>query len=183
MARASTRKDTASEVAPSSAPVIREARSDEAEALAEIQRDASVAAFAHIFPPAQYPFPMDDVRERWRSALADPDTAVLVAVVEGRPIGLAGYRIDWLDGLYVAPDYWGRGIGLALHDRVLDEVDAAGSARCHLWVLEENHRARRFYERLGWRENGETRVVPFPPNPIDVGYTIDLEFERGSDET
>ena len=42
-------------------------------------------------------------------------------------------------------------------------------------VLEHNDRARRFYERLGWRENGETRVVPFPPNPIDVGYTIDLE--------
>ena len=30
-------------------------------------------------------------------------------------------------------------------------------------------------EVLGWRENGDTRVVPFPPNPIDVGYTIELE--------
>ena len=40
-----------------------------------------------------------------------------------------------------------------------------------LWVLEENHRARRFYEKRGWRLNGETRVVPYPPNPLDVGYT------------
>jgi hypothetical protein len=30
-------------------------------------------------------------------------------------------------------------------------------------------------EMLGWRENGGTQVVPFPPNPIDVGYTIELE--------
>jgi len=41
-------------------------------------------------------------------------------------------------------------------------------------VLEENARARRFYERRGWQENGRTRVVPFPPNPLDVGYTLDF---------
>ena len=49
-----------------------------------------------------------------------------------------------------------------------------GSVRCHLWVLEDNARARRFYERRGWEENGETRVVEFPPNPLDVGYTLDF---------
>ena len=155
--------------------MIRDARSDEAEALAQIQRDASLAAFAHIFPPDLYPFPMDDVRERWAAALADPDASVLVATLDGRPVGLAGYRPEWLDGLYVAPDQWGRGIGRDLHDQVLDRLRRRASPCCHLWVLEHNDRARRFYERLGWRENGETRVVPFPPNPIDVGYTIDLE--------
>jgi hypothetical protein len=41
-------------------------------------------------------------------------------------------------------------------------------------VLEDNARARRFYERHGWQENGETRVVPFPPNPLDVGYLLDF---------
>jgi hypothetical protein len=49
-----------------------------------------------------------------------------------------------------------------------------GSAQIHLWVLEENARARRFYERRSWQENGRTRVVPFPPNPLDVGYTLDF---------
>jgi hypothetical protein len=41
-------------------------------------------------------------------------------------------------------------------------------------VLEHNDRARRFYERLGWAENGTSRVVPFPPKPIDLGYSIVL---------
>jgi GNAT superfamily N-acetyltransferase len=154
--------------------VIREARPDEAEALAEVQRDACLVALPHIFPPDLYPFPMDDVRERWVVALADPDMSVVVAEVDGRPVGLAGYRSDWLDGLYVLPGHWGRGIGLALHDAALARMREHGSDRCHLWVLERNHRARRFYERHGWHENGETRVVPFPPNPVDVGYTIDL---------
>jgi hypothetical protein len=38
----------------------------------------------------------------------------------------------------------------------------------------ENARARRFYEKRGWRLNGNERVVPFPPHPLDVGYSIDL---------
>jgi GNAT superfamily N-acetyltransferase len=129
----------------------------------------------HIFPPDLYPFPMDDVRERWATALGDPGVSVLVAELDARPVGLAGFRDDWLDGLYVAPAYWARGIGRELHDQVLDRLRSRGSPRCHLWVLEHNDRARRFYERHGWCENGQTRAVPFPPYPIDVGYTIELE--------
>jgi GNAT superfamily N-acetyltransferase len=153
--------------------VIREARPDEAEALAAVQRDASLAALAHIFPPERYPFPLEAVRERWRDALADPAAAVFVA--EGAALlGVAACRREWLDGLYVVPASWGDGVGRRLHDEVLARLRSGGSKRCHLWVLEHNDRARRFYKRLGWQENGETRVVPFPPHPIDVGYTIDL---------
>lgn len=154
--------------------MIREASPDEAEALAAVQRDASLAALAHIFPPELYPYPIAEIRQRWRDALADPAMAVLVAEESATTIGVAGYRAEWLDGLYVEPSWWSRGIGRTLHDEVLNRLHNRGSARCHLWVLEHNDRARRFYERLGWRENGDTRVVPFPPNPIDVGYTIEL---------
>lgn len=154
--------------------MIREARRDEAETLAAIQQAASLAALAHIFPPERYPFPVDAVRERWRNALADPGLTVLVAERDGEVAGVAACRPEWLDGLYVVPASWGEGVGWRLHDEVLARLRAGGSTSCHLWVLEHNDRARRFYERLGWRENGETRAVPFPPHPIDVGYTIAL---------
>jgi RimJ/RimL family protein N-acetyltransferase len=154
---------------------IRPADQSDAETLAEIQRAASLAALAHIFPPDRYPFPLEEVRGRWREAVADPGIRVVVAEEGGRALGLAGVRRDWLDGLYVVPEAWGSGLGRDLHDHALSLVADLGSRRCHLWVLEHNERARRFYERLGWRENGDTRVVPFPPNPIDVGYTIDLD--------
>jgi putative acetyltransferase len=153
--------------------LIREARPDEAETLAEIQRDASLAAYAHIFPPELYPYPFDAVRERWEAALADPELTVLV-YEDPEPVGVAGCRVEWLDGLYVLPEWWGRGAGRALHDEVLARLRAVGCERCHLWVLEHNDRARRLYERLGWRENSDTRIVPFPPKPIDVGYSIEL---------
>lgn len=152
--------------------MIREARADEAEALAAIQRDASLAANAHIFPPDLYPFPTAEIVERWRDSLADNAVTVLVHEEAGSTVGVAGSRAEWLDGLYVLPEWWSHGVGRSLHDEVLERQRTAGSQRCHLWVLERNDRARRFYERLGWTENGDTRVVPFPPHPLDVGYSI-----------
>lgn len=153
--------------------MIRDARPDEADELAAIQREASLAAYSHIFPPELYPFPTEAVWDRWREALADPELEVLVAD-EGRAAGVVMSRPEWLDGLYVRPEWWSRGLGRALHDEVLVRQRSAGSTICNLWVLEANDRARRFYERLGWQENGTTREVPFPPNPIDVGYSIAL---------
>jgi GNAT superfamily N-acetyltransferase len=154
--------------------VIREARPDEAATLAAIQRDASLAALAHIFPPELYAYPLDDVARRWQDSLTDEEITVLVAEEDGSVTGVAGCRSEWLDGLYVLPQWWSRGVGRSLHDEVLERLRGAACERCHLWVLEHNDRARTFYERLGWAENGDSRVVPYPPNPIDVGYSITL---------
>jgi GNAT superfamily N-acetyltransferase len=142
--------------------------------LAGLQERASVAAFAHIFPPERFPFPRDAVHERWAQAIEDPAAHVLVAERAEEAVGVALARPEWLEGLYVAPEWWGKGVADELHARALEVVRELGSAQIHLWVLEENARARRFYERRGWRENGQTRVVPFPPNPLDVGYTLDF---------
>ncbi len=79
----------------------------------------------------------------------------------------------WLHGFYVLPEWWGSGVADELHDAALAELGSCREVR--LWTLEENHRARRFYEKRGWRPNGETRVVPFPPHPLDVGYTFRRE--------
>jgi GNAT superfamily N-acetyltransferase len=148
--------------------------STEATLLAELQERASVAAFPHVFPPERFPFPREAVHERWAEALEDPAATVLVSERDEEPVGVALVRPDWLEGLYVVPEWWGKGVGDELHDRALEIVRDLGSAQIHLWVLEANARARRFYERRGWLENGQTRVVPFPPNPLDIGYTLDF---------
>ena len=89
-------------------------------------------------------------------------------------MGVAAIRSGWLDGLYVVPECWGSAVATRLHDAALDHCRSLGDDECRLWVLEENARARRFYERRGWELDGTTRVVPFPPNPLDVGYRIRL---------
>jgi putative acetyltransferase len=145
--------------------VIRASGREEAEAHFAVQRAACVDSFAHIFPPELYPFPDGAIRERWRNATG----TVLVDERDGAVVGVVLVEGCWLHGFYVRPEHWGTGVARELHDAALAEL--ADCPEVKLWVLEENHRARRFYEREGWRSNGETRVVPYPPSPLDVGYS------------
>jgi GNAT superfamily N-acetyltransferase len=62
-------------------------------------------------------------------------------------VGFAAATGRELDGLYVLPRESGAGIGSAL-------LTAVGDVR-RLWVLEDNHAARDWYERRGWRNSGE----------------------------
>jgi GNAT superfamily N-acetyltransferase len=146
--------------------VIRPSGRDEAETHFALQRAASLEGFAHVFPPDLYPFPDEDVRRRWREFTG----TVLLAERDGRAVGVAAFEACWLHGLYVAPEAWGTGVASALHDAALETMPDCPEFQ--LWTLSDNGRARRFYERRGWRLNGKTRVVPFPPNPLDVGYSL-----------
>jgi GNAT superfamily N-acetyltransferase len=83
-----------------------------------------------------------------------------VAELDGAPIGIAhsgvdddGRRLLWI--LYLLAAHHGSGAGQALLDAVVDDGPAS------LWVLEENPRARAFYERNGFRADGERRPTGF----------------------
>ena len=153
---------------------VRPARLDEAEALLRVQRDASVVAFAHIFPPERYAFPEEDVLANWRAALAGDATEVHVAEVEGDVVGCVSLGAGFLSTLYVVPAQQGTGVGTALHDLALERLRLQGNDVARLWTLEENWNGRRYYEQRGWSLTEETRVVPFPPRPIDVQYAKTL---------
>ena len=154
--------------------MIREARAAEVETLLAIQRSACTVAFAHIFPPERYPFPDDLVRTEWQRSLGDQDVETFVAEVGGEPIGSVSIGGNFLRTLYVLPAHWRTGVGTALHDHALERLRARGCTRARLWTLEENWNARRYYEKRDWTLTPETRVVPYPPNPIDVQYAKDL---------
>jgi putative acetyltransferase len=157
------------------AATIRDSGPAEAETLFAIQKAASLAGLAHVFPPERFPYPDAEIRARWREA----GGRVFVAEHAGRAAGLAAVDGCWLNGLYVVPEEWGSGVAGALHDAAVAEI-AATHDEAKLWCLEENHRARRFYEKRGWRPNGERRAVPFPPHPLDVGYSLDLRSRDSS---
>lgn len=151
--------------------MIRPARPDDLETLLRVQRAAAVGAFAHVFPPDEYPFPDDEIRATWARVLVDPTIESYVAEQDGGVVGSVSIGSGFLRTLYVVPEWQGTGVGSALHDHALERLRAQGETEAKLWTLEENHAARRFYERRGWALNGETRVVEFPPYPLDVGYS------------
>lgn len=80
-----------------------------------------------------------------------------VVEVDGRIVGFAiGNAVDgnvW--ALFVEPEFEHRGYGRALHDTMVDWLWRSGLQR--LWLTTDPQtRARRFYERAGWREVGPT---------------------------
>ena len=94
---------------------------------------------------------------------------MLVAERDGAAVGIAGVEDCWLHGFYVRPEWWGAGVADELHDG-----GARGDARlCGAQAVGargEPPRAAVLREARMAR-NGETRVVPYPPNPLDVGYS------------
>ena len=154
--------------------MIRPARPDEAETLLRVQRDACLVAFAHLFPPEANPFPDEAVLQAWRDALVEEGAEVYVAEVDGAPVGSVSVGGGFLRTLYVVPSHQGTGVGSSLHDLALERLRAHGNDVAKLWTLEENWNARRYYEKRDWTLTDETRVVPFPPQPIDVQYAKTL---------
>ena len=49
--------------------------------------------------------------------------------------------------IYFLPDYIGKGYGRLLLDKCIEELKKCGFSKVLLWVLEDNHRARKFYEK------------------------------------
>jgi ribosomal protein S18 acetylase RimI-like enzyme len=149
----------------------------DAELCFRIARAASVAGFQHVFPSDLYEYPVDAIRADWVAALTDSDTETFVAFEDDQAVGVVSVGRSVLQTLYVMPDFWGRRIGSALHDHALDRLRESDVQEARLWTLTENHRARGFYEKRGWTLTGRTRIVPFPPHPIDV------EYARSTDRT
>lgn len=134
-----------------------------------IARAASVAGFQNVFP-SDLKFPDDAIRADWISALSDPDGETYIALDEDEAVGVVSVSHGVLQTLYVMPESWRQGVGSALHDLALERLRDANVQEARLWTLTENHRARAFYEKRGWSPTGRTRVVPFPPHPVDVEY-------------
>ena len=83
---------------------------------------------------------------------------MLVADVDGKVVGFAVVIRDGgkaeLDGLFVEPDHWRRGIGAALIDAAVHQARRRGLS---LTVTAEPS-ARAFYERCGFSLEGEAKT-------------------------
>jgi 2-amino-4-hydroxy-6-hydroxymethyldihydropteridine diphosphokinase len=110
----------------------------------------------------------------WQELLAGPEDRAFVAADAGRIVGVLyiGPSEDELGlgavrVLYVRPAWWGSGAGQALIERAHVEL-AARYDEAELTVLEANPRARRFYERNGWRLAGTLVERHFGGHPTRV---------------
>ena len=127
---------------------LRTSRADDAKALFALW-DASVRATHGFVSEADLAMYAGLVRDYYL-----PQTSVLVAVDErDAPLGFIGVLGNRIEALFVHPERHGRGIGRML-------VDDAKAKRRELYVdvNEQNAGARVFYERMGFRRIGRSRL-------------------------
>jgi GNAT superfamily N-acetyltransferase len=77
-----------------------------------------------------------------------------VAVIDGAVAGFVVVVDDEVEQVYVAAHYRGSGVAAALLAEAERRVRANGHERAWLAVVPGNARARRFYERNGWADEG-----------------------------
>ena len=94
-----------------------------------------------------------------------PDN-LLVAVVDGTGVGFAGYgksldedleNCGEVFALYVLQAYQRKKIGFSLMQEALHRIEQYPSVA--LWVLEGNEKAISFYEKVGFRADGASKMM------------------------
>ena len=68
--------------------------------------------------------------------------------------------------IHSLPESWGTGLGYAMLTEALKQI---GDRLVYLWAFKENTRARRFYEKHGFRWDGSERVSEFD-GALEVRY-------------
>jgi GNAT superfamily N-acetyltransferase len=136
----------------------------DADAVERIRVRGWQAAYRHVFPAEELDrLQVDSARWRRQIDIPPPGWTVFVAETDGTVVGFVavGPSRDGTPGgelyaIYVDPDSWSTGAGSALIKRAEEQL-AREYGEATLWVLDDNHRARRFYERAGWAPDGASK--------------------------
>jgi GNAT superfamily N-acetyltransferase len=167
---------------------IRTALLDDAAAIAGIHVRTWQVAYRGLMPQ-EYLDGLDPARRAvgWERLLADVPVReqVLVDDRDGTLVGFASvgpYRdgdlpddVGEVRAIYVDPARWATGAGRALMLASLDALRAMGFASAALWVLDNNVRARTFYEAGAWRADGATKSEDsFGVRVSEVRYRLSL---------
>ena len=134
---------------------------DDPLAVSRIYEESWKFAYRGIIPQAY----LDSIPiGRWAAGWDQAGRQSLVLEEAGQLIGAAcAGRSRWpgypdygeVVSLYLLPEHMGRGYGRALLEAAAEALAGRGYRDVLLWVLEENRRARRFYERAGFALAGD----------------------------
>lgn len=158
---------------------VRAATVEDAEAISDVRVRSWQDAYAHVFP-AETLAGLDAGRlaDYWRERIAGGDTLLVTDDLTGfvaigpspDPAGAGEVY-----AIYVEPERWGTGRGRALMEAAIAKLRDAGFDEAVLWVLDDNPRARSFYEAGGWQLDGADKDEDWLGTRVrEVRYRISL---------
>ncbi|QHT63055.1 GNAT family N-acetyltransferase [Paenibacillus lycopersici] len=166
------------------AAVIRQALPADWFALGELQARSYHDAYRRLLPNDFLNKVTAESRQAGcRERLRDLREYTAMLLIDDRAAGYISLRFPAeaqggegkITALYLLREYWGHGLGKRLMACGLDRLRERGCAEAGLWVLEKNAGARRFYERLGFRPDGQERVVMRGDAFVQLRYEREIE--------
>lgn len=145
---------------------IRPVRDGDECCFAHIQTESWKAAFKDIVPAdiLSKCTQTERVTEMYRKLLAEHKGNGYILELDGKP-----HCIAWWDAtrekdmpgfaelicIHSLRENWRKGCGKMMMERILSDMERAGYSKIMLWVFEDNVRAIRFYEALGFVASGK----------------------------
>ena len=130
---------------------LRKARRDDAGAVADIWhlgwQDAHLGFVPQELSEAR-------TKESFRVRASNRVDDTTVAIVDGAVAGFVMVVDDEVEQVYVSALHRGTGVAALLMDEAERQVRANGHGEAWLAVVAGNARARAFYERAGWHDEG-----------------------------
>ena len=76
--------------------------------------------------------------------------------------------------IYLLEEHWGKEYGRAMIDYAVDALKYKKYNEAIIWVLEENKRARRFYEKCGFAQDGAKKEISIGKPLCELRYAMTL---------
>ena len=145
--------------------VMRSARPSEADTIGEITVQAYLDG-GHMPADSPYAQTLRNVAPRLHETLVlvsegtDEVIGSIAALPHGHAMAEATCEDEWeFRYLAVRQDYWGRGLGRALIDAVEEQAREAQALHLVLRVVDNNPRAQRLYDHLGYKHIRERDIT------------------------
>lgn len=152
-------------------PIIRNRVREDSYGIARVYVRSWQYAYRGLLPDAYLDtLKESDLAERFLKNMDHENSSKsVVMIVEDSIVGVCSFgpaRDDDLPAFtgeiiscYLLPEYIGLGLGSVLIGHALNELVTMGFSQCALWVLTDNRRAQKAYERLGFARDGTTKML------------------------
>jgi len=149
--------------------MIRTANVSDIPDLARVHVASWQAAYRHILPDEILDnLSIEQFETNWRRNFSDTQRVNLVLEVESSISGFIAFgnsrdddatvKTGEVYGLYLIPELWGEGYGRMLWTQASQRLQARFSVFT-LWVLQNNIRARKFYECMGFEYDEQIKDI------------------------
>jgi len=162
--------------------IIRKANILDARDIAIVHIRSWIAAYSGIVPYQAIAAVNGGRLSLWQKILKN-DSDAFVGVCNHEIAGFVGMSESRDDdakpdtyeivAFYLAPEYFGKGIAQTMMEYALEHIKKMGYNSVILWTLEENTRARKFYEKCGFLPEFKKEITIGKPL-IEIRYKKDL---------